>query len=146
MTIKYITLYLMLAMASAAVYADDMTDGARPRACASPACQIYETSDPIHAAQIVEQSQMEAAQRHERELKARQDAEQREFEISFNRLVTAVAGFAKQYNEGKGIVWPQREADELREAMRGLQSHEKSSIGSEDSKKRSKSPAAWSLR
>ena len=42
-----------------------------------------------------------------------------------NQLVAAVDSFANEYNEGKGTIWPQREADKLRKAMRQLQSFEK---------------------
>jgi hypothetical protein len=56
----------------------------------------------------------------------RLELERRQFESQFNRLATAVAAFASKYNAGHGTVWPRREADQLRDAMRQLQSMEKS--------------------
>jgi hypothetical protein len=43
----------------------------------------------------------------------------------FNQLVEAVNNFASRYNEGRGTVWPKREADKLRRAMHQVQQFEK---------------------
>ena len=51
----------------------------------------------------------------------RVQAERRLFEERFNALVQAVELFGKQYNDGKGHLWPKREADQLRKALTELQ-------------------------
>jgi hypothetical protein len=91
-------------------------------------CQLFPmpSSDPVRAAEIQERALLERAKQQEREVQARQEAQQRQFTVKFNQLVDAVASFAERYNEGKGTTWPQREAGKLREAMRQLQSLEKS--------------------
>ena len=38
-----------------------------------------------------------------------------------------MADFSKRYNKREGMVWPHREADNLRKAMRGLLALEKAS-------------------
>jgi hypothetical protein len=43
------------------------------------------------------------------------------FEQKLNRLVDAIEAFGKKYNDGKGSVWPKREADALRNAPAELQ-------------------------
>ena len=63
---------------------------------------------------------------HDREFKVWQEIQQRQFQRKFNQLVAAVGSFAKRYNEDKGTIWPQQEADKLRKAMRQLQSLEES--------------------
>jgi len=73
-----------------------------------------------------ERALAEKAKQQERELQSRQEIELRQFEDRFNGLVFALAGFAKEYNQGKGMVWPHREADKLRKAIRQFQSFEKS--------------------
>jgi hypothetical protein len=40
--------------------------------------------------------------REEREVKAWQEIQQRQFQLKFNQLVAAVASFSKRYNEDKG--------------------------------------------
>ena len=91
------------------------------------ACQLLPVpKDPVRAAEVRERALVDSARQHERDVKARQDLQQRNFEAKFNQLVDAVANFAKQYNKGKGQVWPLREAEKLRNAMRELQELEKS--------------------
>lgn len=69
---------------------------------------------------------VESAKQNERDAKAREELQKRQFELKFNKLVEAVARFAKQYNDGKGHTWPLHEAERLRKAMSELQSLEKS--------------------
>ena len=83
-------------------------------------------NDPVRAAEIQQRALVESINQHERDVKAREHRQQRHFELKFNQLVDAVAGFAKRYNHGKGHTWPDREAEKLRKAMRELQSVEKS--------------------
>jgi hypothetical protein len=79
----------------------------------------------VRGAEIQLRLLKDIAAQHQRDIQAQQERQQRQFEQKFNALVDAVAGFAKAYNEGKGA-WPTREAGRLREAMRDLQSMEKS--------------------
>src|ERR1041385_8503340 len=81
--------------------------------------------DPVRAAEIQERALVESAKQHEREVRAHQDIQQKDFELKFNQLVNVIATFAKQYNQGKGRGWPQREAQRLRNAMIELQALEK---------------------
>jgi hypothetical protein len=45
-----------------------------------------------------------------------------QFHQRFNDLVDAVAGFAAEYNQNHGQVWPAKKAEALRRAMRALES------------------------
>ena len=93
-------------------------------------CQLFQmTNDPVRAAEIQQRAIVERAKQHEREVKARQEAERRNFEAKFNKLVDAIAAFAKKYNGGKGGVWPPDEVEKLRKAMVDLQQAEKSLRG-----------------
>jgi hypothetical protein len=87
---------------------------------------IQMPKDPVRAAEIQERALVESNKQHDREVLAQQDLQQRNFELKFNQLVDAIANFAKQYNQGKGRVWPQREAKRLQNAMIELQALEKS--------------------
>jgi hypothetical protein len=57
----------------------------------------------------------------ERDLRVRREFERRAFESRFNELVNALSNFSRQYNGGRGAVWPQREAEQLGKAIRKLQ-------------------------
>jgi hypothetical protein len=92
------------------------------------------TGDRIRTAQMQEQAHLNSIKQHEREVRAREAMQQRQFEVKFNQLVDAVSVFARRYNEGKGSTWPNREASQLRKAMRQLQSAEKSLGGTVSSK------------
>ncbi len=59
-------------------------------------------------------------------MKAQKALQQRQFVESYNRLVDAISSFAAEYNAGNGQVWPQRQVEKLRKAMRDLQSMERS--------------------
>jgi len=47
-----------------------------------------------------------------------------EFKNKWETLVEAVEGFAAEYNDGKGQVWPEKKAAALREAMKALEQSE----------------------
>ncbi len=81
-------------------------------------------TDRTRAAETAEMALKQRIQEQERDAAAREALRRRFFEQKFNRLVDAVTEFAKEYNGGKGNVWPQREADRLRKAMLELQSLE----------------------
>jgi hypothetical protein len=79
---------------------------------------------PVDRTKSAESAEMLLEQRirdGDREAAARAEQRRRQFERRFNRLVDAVAVFAAKYNQGKGRVWPHREAERLRKAMRDLQ-------------------------
>uniref|UniRef100_Q02AP8 Uncharacterized protein n=1 Tax=Solibacter usitatus (strain Ellin6076) TaxID=234267 RepID=Q02AP8_SOLUE len=97
------------------------------RFCAiTSASLLAAAGDAVRTAEVQQKISLARASQHELEMRARQQEQQRQFALKFNRLVDAVADFAKVYNQGKGSVWPQREADKLRKAMHQIQQLEKS--------------------
>ena len=82
--------------------------------------------DPVRAAEIEQAETLARIGQQESEVLARQHDQRRQFETKFNQLVNAVADFGQQYNQGKGAVWPRREADRLRKAIREIQQVETS--------------------
>ena len=91
------------------------------------ALQIFPMpSDPVRAAELQERALIARVREQESAEDERRKAQQRQFETRFNRLVEAVKSFAEHYNRAKGNAWPAREAAQLREAMRDLQSLERS--------------------
>jgi hypothetical protein len=82
--------------------------------------------DPSRAAEIQRSILRGSSGQREREVRLRQEDQQRQFAAMFNQLVEAINNFAGRYNEGKGTVWPKREADRLRKAMHQVQQFEKS--------------------
>jgi hypothetical protein len=91
-------------------------------------CQSLQASadDPFRAAEIQRRAALGSVGQREHEMRAREGLQQRQFAAMFNQLVEAVNNFANRYNEGRGTVWPKREADKLRKAMRQVQQFEKS--------------------
>lgn len=87
---------------------------------------VAQAGDAVRTAEFQQKLSLARATRQELEVRTRQQEQQRQFALKFNQLVDAVAGFAKAYNQGKGTVWPQREAGRLRKAMRQIQQLEKS--------------------
>ena len=77
--------------------------------------------DPIRAAEMQQRGQLSAARRQEQVAKMREQLQRCQFEAHFNQLVKAMSEFIDQYNQGKGIVWPQREAGKVRKAMRRIE-------------------------
>lgn len=82
------------------------------------------TGDVVRTAEAQQKIALAIAKRRELDARARQQEQQQQFALKFNQLVDAVANFAKVYNQGKGNVWPQREAGKLRKAMRQIQQAE----------------------
>jgi hypothetical protein len=78
-------------------------------------------ADPVRGA---EQAQL-LIQAHARALAAAAQQEKvlqrHSFEAKFNAFLKAAEAFARKYNEGRGDVWPQREAVALRKALAELQ-------------------------
>lgn len=48
------------------------------------------------------------------------EEERRRFEEKFNRLVSAMDAFQRQYNASGGKIWPKKEADALKKAIQAL--------------------------
>ena len=82
--------------------------------------------DTIQQAEVQRRMLLDRSKQYERDMKAMKSLQQKEFALKFNQLVDALYGFAVQFNEGKGSVWPQREAAKLRKAMHQLEEVEKS--------------------
>jgi hypothetical protein len=91
-------------------------------------CQSLQAAvdDPFRAAEIQQRALLGSIGQREREMRAREGLQQRQFAAMFNQLVEAVNNFANRYNAGRGTVWPKHEADKLRKAMRQIQQLEKS--------------------
>ena len=92
---------------------------------ADSASQTFPT-DSLRVAEMREMVMTARMKQHEAEAALAQQQRQRQFATRFNELVDAVAAFSKRYNEARGSVWPQREAEKLRKAIRHLQQVEKS--------------------
>ncbi len=93
--------------------------------CIAPAQRLPMSRDPVREVESQQRVLLDRVNQQDGELQSRQRARRREFEARFNQLVAAIDSFANEYNESKGTIWPQREADKLRKAMRQLQSFEK---------------------
>src|SRR4051812_3631934 len=91
-------------------------------------CQIMPVPsvDPVRAAEFQQKVMLARNKQPQVDMQARQRIQQREFADKFNQLIEAINGFANRYNEGKGNVWPRREADKLRKAWRQMEQLEKS--------------------
>jgi hypothetical protein len=90
-------------------------------------CQNFpQGDDRIRAAEIRQRALFGSIGQRGREMRSRQEEQQRQFAAMFNQLVEALNNFANRYNEGRGNVWPKREADKLGKAMRQIQQFEKS--------------------
>lgn len=86
-------------------------------------------TERTRAAELSEMALKERILAQEREAAARLELERQRFEQRFNQLVDAVASFAREYNQGKGQVWPKPQADRLSKAMLELQSLDGSRFG-----------------
>jgi hypothetical protein len=91
-------------------------------------CQNFPPSsvDPVRATEIQQRALLGSIKSRGRDARAQQEDQQRQFSAMFNQLVEAMNNFANRYNEGKGTVWPKREADRFGKAMRQIQQFEKS--------------------
>src|SRR5262249_41968010 len=56
----------------------------------------------------------------EKEKRTQKTLKQRDFELKFNQLTSALADFAEKYNAANGKVWPHREAEKVRKAIESL--------------------------
>jgi hypothetical protein len=87
---------------------------------------IPDPKDAMRAAEMRERVLIDGMAQQERSRRARVQQERREFEKSFNKLVDALGSFSSRYNGGHGQTWPAKEAEELKRALRELQSSDKS--------------------
>lgn len=71
----------------------------------------------IEIAQAVIEARASAATE---QAKAVTDDERRRFEDKFNRLVSAMDNFQREYNASGGKVWPKKEADALKKAIQAF--------------------------
>jgi hypothetical protein len=99
------------------------TDRATPRLSVS---DYQNPKDAMRAAELQERVLIDGLAQQERDQKARQERERRQFEKTFNKLVDALGSFSSRYNGGHGQTWPAKEAEELKRAIRELQSSDKS--------------------
>jgi hypothetical protein len=114
MTIR-IGAYAVSALFSAVLSAQNITNGG-----SSPA-GIITPNDPIRTNELQNRILLDRIRQQDREVKARVELEKLQFEAKFRALVSAANNFIRQYNEGNGSVWPQREAEELGRAMGKVQ-------------------------
>jgi hypothetical protein len=82
-------------------------------------CQIF--SDPVRGTAMAQTALKQQTTAQERVVQDRQAQARREFERQFNKLVTALSEFTAEYNRGRGDVWPAKQADALKKAIRDLQ-------------------------
>jgi hypothetical protein len=100
--------------------------GGDQRSSLGQGCGIVDVPDDHFCAEVLQRSGTIAnSSQPDRDLQLRSDAHQQNFKLKFDQLVEALQNFATQYNAGKGAVWPQREGNRLREAIRQFQSLEK---------------------
>ena len=78
-------------------------------------------TDPVRGTEFAQSALKNSAvveQRQKTEVAFRQEAE---FRKRFNHLLEAIAAFSEQYNKGGGHVWPSKQAQNLRKAMKELE-------------------------
>ena len=77
--------------------------------------------DPATRAEMQIGMAVAVTKQQEAARKLTQDLEKRAFAERFRQMIDAAATFARAYNDGKSMVWPQSEATKLAKAMRKLQ-------------------------
>jgi hypothetical protein len=73
---------------------------------------------PFEAQTMVAAAQARAMQEQQRQASS---LKQRGFEQKFNELVNALSEFVRKYNGAQGQVWPAKEAEALRNALREVE-------------------------
>ncbi len=93
------------------------------------ALQILVTSnDPVRAtqaSQMIMQARSASATTAKQSKPIYEKLRKKQFEAKFNNLVEAVSEFAKEYNAGKGTVWPHKKAEALQKAMKDYENAQK---------------------
>ncbi len=74
----------------------------------------------VEALELAEKGMRQQVAEQEREFAQRERVRKQEFERRFNRLIEAVEQFSSAYNRERGAAWPEREAKQLRQAMKRL--------------------------
>jgi hypothetical protein len=77
-------------------------------------------ADAVRRVEITQAAAMAQASAVERAKALRTEDERRRFEEKFNRLVSAMDAFQREYNASGGKVWPRKEADALKKAIQAL--------------------------
>lgn len=77
--------------------------------------------DPVRGAEIAQATVKAQARARTDEGASRSEAERRRFEVNFNRLVSALDDFQREYTASGGHVWPKKRADALKKAIKDLQ-------------------------
>ena len=93
---------------------------------ASGISPLFAQNHPAHEAELQARLLVSKVTESTRNEQFQRGAQYRQFEVKFNQLVQAVAGFAKEYNKNQGAVWPRAKAEKLRKAFRDLEAVEKS--------------------
>jgi len=73
---------------------------------------------PFDADILVKAAQVRAYEEQERRTKVQKE---RGFEQKFNKLIDALGEFTRQYNGSQGQVWPAKQAEALRKALREVE-------------------------
>ena len=71
-----------------------------------------EIAQTVVTVQVSQQARIKAAKTAE---------ERRRFERDFNRLVSALDDFQREYNASGGQIWPKKQADALKRALKSFQ-------------------------
>jgi hypothetical protein len=77
-------------------------------------------ADAVRRVEVTQAAAMAQASAVERAKALRTEDERRRFEEKFNRLVSAMDAFQREYNASGGKVWPRKEADALKKAIQAL--------------------------
>ena len=82
---------------------------------------LFQTqADSVRRVEIAQAAVNAQAAAVEQASAARSEDERRHFEEKFNRLVSAMDAFQREYNASRGKVWPKKEADALKKAIQDL--------------------------
>jgi hypothetical protein len=82
-------------------------------------------ADTVRATELQQQALVESSRTLETAARTVRQEQQQLFTVRFNELVSAMSAFSKRYQDGRGAVWPKREAERVAKAMRQLQAVEK---------------------
>jgi hypothetical protein len=93
---------------------------------------------PLDADILVNAAQVRAYQEQQYRTKVQKE---RGFEKKFNKLIDALGEFTRQYNGSQGQVWPAKQAEALRNALREV---ELALPGKESASKAGSAPATLS--
>lgn len=77
--------------------------------------------DPVRGAEVAQRVSLARTTQEARTAKSISTEQRRDFEKRFNRLITAIDEFQKEYNASGGEVWPRKKADALKKAIDELQ-------------------------